>query len=320
MALFLSEEDVQQLLPMAEALRAVEHSCAEQHSGEAVNDSRRRIFLPGLSFHYMAGALAGEHLLGMKVYTVAAGKARFLVLLFDTNSGDLLCLVEADHLGRLRTGAASGLATRYLARADASRVALIGAGRQARTQLAAVAAVRRVSEARVYSRDSAKRQEFCRAMAERLELSVKPAESAEEAVRFGEIIITATNSRTPVLQGAWLSPGTHINAIGANAAARRELDGAAVGRASLIAVDSLEQARQEAGDLIQGLAGRQESWGRVSELHDIIHGSQPGRASDEEITIFKSCGIALWDVAAAGYVYRQAVQQCRGKDFKLWEK
>ena len=319
MALFLSEEDVQQLLPMPQALECIEASFTEQHAGAAINRARERIFLPGLSFHYMAGAMVDEQLLGMKVYTVASGQARFLVLLFDTQSGDLLALMEADHLGRIRTGAASGVATKYLARAGASRVALIGSGRQARTQLEAVAAVRPVKEVRVFSRDEARRKEFCRKMAERLELAVEPAASPEQAARFGEIVITATNSRDPVLKGEWLSPGVHVNAVGANISTRREIDEAVLNRAKIIAVDSLDQARSEAGDLIQGFAALHRSWDSVVELHDIIQESKPGRTSDEEITIFKSCGIAIWDVTAAGHVYRQALQKGKGSTLKIWQ-
>jgi ornithine cyclodeaminase/alanine dehydrogenase-like protein (mu-crystallin family) len=319
MALFLSEDDVQQLLPMPAAIECIEASFTEQHAGAAINRDRERIFLPGFSFHYMAGAMADEQLLGMKVYTVAAGQARFLVLLFNTQSGDLLALVEADHLGRLRTGAASGVATKYLARADASRVGLVGTGRQARTQLEAVTAVRSVKAARVYSRDETRRREFCEEMTARLGCPVEPAASAEAAARFGDIVITATTSHDPVVKGEWLRPGVHLNVIGANISTRREIDEATLNRARIIAVDSLHQARGEAGDLIQGFATLNRTWDDVVELHDIIQGSRSGRTSDEEITIFKSCGIAIWDLAAAAYVYRGALQKGKGNTFKIWQ-
>jgi ornithine cyclodeaminase/alanine dehydrogenase-like protein (mu-crystallin family) len=315
MALFLSEKDVQELLPMPRAIECIEASFAEQHTGGAINRSRQRIFLPGISFHYMAAALAGEQWLGMKVYTVTAGQARFLVLLFDARSGNLLALVEADHLGRIRTGAATGVATKHLAPSGASRVGLVGAGRQACTQIEAVAAVRPVKAARVFSRDETRRREFSEKMSARLGFPVEPVASAEQAVRFGDVIITATSSRDPVVRGDWLRPGTHVNAIGANSATRREIDEATLSRAKLIAVDSLEQARDEAGDLIQGL----RSWDGIVELHDIIQGSRPGRTSEEEITIFKSCGIAIWDMAAAGHVYREALQKGKGNNFKIWQ-
>lgn len=312
MMLFLSEIEVQELFSMDRALERVEASFFAQHSGQAVNRSRERIFLPHTSLHYMAAALPAEKLLGMKIYTVAGAALRFVVLLYDAESGELLALVEADHLGRIRTGAASGVATKHLARADASRVGVIGTGRQARTQLEAVAQVRRVTAARVFSREKQRRHDFCLEMGERLRLKIEPAESAEDATHFGDIVITATTSRDPVVRGDWLRPGTHINAVGANMPDRREVDDSTLARASVIAVDFLEQAQEEAGDLIQGLASLPRGWESVVELHEIVAGSRRGRSSDHEITLFKSSGIALWDVASAGYVYRQALKKGKG--------
>lgn len=305
---------------MERALECVEASFIQQHSRRAVNRARERIFLPGISLHYMAAALPDEKLLGLKIYTVVRDAMRFVLLLFDSESGDLLALVEADHLGRRRTGAASGVATQCLARPYACRAGMIGAGGQARTQLAAVAQVRKLEAAVVFSRDPTRRQQFCGEMSKQLHLNVEPAESAEAAARFGDIVITATTSSQPVLRGEWLRPGTHVNAIGANMTTRREIDDGVLARASVIAVDSLEQAKEEAGDLVQGLASIPGGWDGVTELHDILGGSRPGRASDEQITVFKSSGIALWDVAAAGYIYQQARQKGKGKELRVWEK
>jgi alanine dehydrogenase len=316
--LFLSEEDVQQLFPMAEAIECVEASFLAQARGQAINRSRERIFLPHTSLHYMAAALAEESRVGMKIYTISRAAWRFLVLLYDGTSGELLAMLEADHLGRIRTGAASGVATRYLARAKASRVGLIGAGRQARTQLESIALVRKITAVKVFSRDPDRRRAFCGEMSARIGTSVDPAESLEAAARFGEIVITATTSHQPVVRGEWLLPGTHVNAIGANMTDRREIDDASLARADLIAVDSLEQAKEEAGDLVQGLAALANGWASVVELQQVVSGSQPGRASAEGITIFKSSGIALWDVAAADFIYRQAIATGRGKKVAVW--
>jgi ornithine cyclodeaminase/alanine dehydrogenase-like protein (mu-crystallin family) len=322
MALFLTEADVQELLPMERALECVEASFRAQAGGRAMNRARERILLPRCSLHYMAAALPQEKWLGMKIYTVTRADFRFFVLLFDAETGKLLALMQADHLGRLRTGAASGIATKYLARRAASRVGLIGTGRQARTQLEAVAQVRKLTAVKVFGRDEQRRLDFCREMSAHAALAgvaVEPAGSAEEAARFGEIVITATNSREPVVLGAWLEPGTHINAIGANMADHRELDQAAISRAAIIAVDSLEQSRKEAGDLIQALSRSQQgpSWGDVVELHSILAGAVLGRRSEEEITLFKSVGIALWDVAVAGYLYCQALEKGKGRQLDL---
>lgn len=297
---------------MERALERVEASLVALAGGNAVNRARERIFLPQTSLHYMAAALQEEKLLGIKIYAIAPAAWRFVVLLFSAQDGELLAIMEADHLGRIRTGAASAIATKYLARRDASRVGLIGAGRQARTQLEAVAMVRPVNAVRVFSRDEKRRDEFCREMGRRLRLEVKACESAEAATRFGDIVITATTSRDPVVQGEWVRPGTHLNAIGANMAKRRELDDATLAAASIIAVDSLEQAKVESGDLIRGLANLGRDWQGLIELHEIVAGQRAGRRTDEEITLFKSNGIALWDVAVAGYVYRQALEKGRG--------
>ncbi|HUI42103.1 MAG TPA: ornithine cyclodeaminase family protein [Terriglobia bacterium] len=316
--LFLSEDEVQELLPMEKALECVTASFMAQHSGRAVNRSRERIILPEVSLHYMAAGLADSNLVGMKIYTISRAAWRFLVLLYHGSSGELLAILEADHLGRIRTGAASGVATRQMAHPDASRVGVIGTGRQARTQLQAVAQVRKIDAARAFGRDRLRQETFTREMTAELGFPVEPADSAEAAVRFGQIVITATTSSEPVLKGAWLSPGTHVNAIGANMVTRRELDDEALDRSAVIAVDTLEQAREEAGDLIQGFAALRRGWDDVLEIHEIVGGSRPGRTSDQEITLFKSSGIALWDVAAAGYVYQQALESGMGRRATFW--
>lgn len=315
--LFLSEKDVLEVFPMETALERIEASFVAQGHHQAMCQVRQRLFLPAVSLHYMAGALPGEHLLGMKIYTVSRGTLRFVVLLYDADKGELLAMIEADHLGRIRTGAASGVATKYLSRPDSSTLAVIGAGRQARTQIEAISLVRRLNQVRVYSRDEAKRQAFCKEIRERLQVDVVAAETAEAAIRSSDIAVTATSSGVPVLFGDWLSPGTHVNAIGANIASRRELDDQALLHASVIAVDSLDQAKVEAGDLIQGFRDSPERWESVTELKDIIAGNQPGRRAPEEITVFKSTGIALWDVAAAGVIYQRALEAGLGRHLEL---
>ena len=199
MALFLTESEVLELFPMERAIERIESSFIAQHQGEAINRSRERIFLPHSSLHYMAAALPADNLLGMKIYTVTRSAWRFVVLLFDAASGALLAVLEADHLGRIRTGAASGVATKFMARRDASCAGVIGTGRQARTQLEAVARVRKLTEARVFGRDEKRRRDFCKEMTERLGFTVEPVESAEAAVRPADIVIAmgphGTNSR-----------------------------------------------------------------------------------------------------------------------------
>ncbi len=317
MTLFLTESDVQELLPMDRALECVEASLVAQDNDRAVNRSRERILLPQMSLHYMAGALPDSQHVGMKIYTVTREDFRFLVLLYDAVSGRLLSLMQADHLGRIRTGAASGIATKYLARPDASRVGMLGTGRQARTQLQAIARVRKLTGVKAFSRDKNRLGGFCREMSEELGVPVGPASSPQEAIRFGEIVTTATTAQQPVVFGDDLQPGTHVNAVGANAANRRELDDEVIARADLIAVDSLDQSRKESGDLIQGLAHLARGWEGLIELHSVVTGKHPGRTSADQITLFKSHGIALWDVAVAGFVYQQALQQGKGRELEI---
>lgn len=316
--LFLTETDVQELFPMPRAIDCVTASFKAQHDGSAINRSRERVFLPETSLHYMAAGHTREKLLGMKIYTVSRDALRFLVLLYDGESGALLAMLEADHLGRIRTGAASGVATAYMARPDAARVCVIGTGSQARTQLEAVAAVRPVQDAHVFGRDTNRREAYAREMTSKLRVRVEAVASAESAVRGADIVITATTSREPVLKGEWLEPDAHINAIGANMLNRRELDDASLARASLIAVDTIEQAKEEAGDLVQGLPAIRGGWSSVIELHDIVAGARSGRNSASEITIFKSSGIALWDVISAEYIYRRALEEGKGRRIPMW--
>lgn len=303
---------------MPRAIECVTASFNAQHDGSAMNRSRERVFLPDTSLHYMAAGYTREKLLGMKIYTVSRDALRFLVLLYDGESGAWLAMLEADHLGRIRTGAASGVATTHMARADAARVGVIGTGGQARTQLEAVAAVRAIRRAHVFGRGRGGREAFAKEMTAKLGFDVVAVESAEAAVRGGDVVITATSSRDPVLKGEWLEPGAHVNAIGANMLNRRELDDASLTRAALIAVDTLEQAKEEAGDLVQGLGAIRGGWGGVTELHEIVAGSRPGRNSASDITIFKSSGIALWDVIAAGYIYRKALEAGKGRRIPIW--
>lgn len=303
---------------MPRAIECVTASFKAQHDGSAINRSRERIFLPDTSLHYMAAGYTREKLLGMKIYTVSRDGLRFLVLLYDGETGALLAMLEADHLGRIRTGAASGVATAYLARADAARVGVIGTGSQARTQLEAVAAVRAIRSARVFGRNRERREAFAKEMTGKLGFEVIAVENAGAAVTAADVVITATSSRDPVIKGEWLEPGTHINAIGANMLNRREVDDATLARAALIAVDTLEQAKEEAGDLVQGLNAIRGGWSSVVELHEMAAGARPGRKSASDITIFKSSGIALWDVISAEYIYRRALEAGRGRRIPLW--
>jgi alanine dehydrogenase len=319
MTLHISEAEVRDVLTMPMAIEAVEEISRKQATGEVVVHPRRRFELPGGGFfHYMAAADFSAGFVAMKQYTYVRGKLRFLVPLYEMATGDLLALIEADYMGQLRTGAASGVATKYLARKDARIVAIIGTGGQARTQLEAVAAVRKLESARAYGRDAAKRESFCKEMSERLGVSVQPCASSGEAVRGADIVSTATTTSQPVVAGADLAPGAHINAIGANHAHKRELDDEAVASADVIVVDSVEQSRQEAGDLIIAFHGDEICWTGVKKLSEVVAGKASGRTSDSEMTLFKSNGIASWDLAVAMKVYALARERGLGRELPLW--
>ncbi len=319
MTLHLSEAEVRQVLTMPVALEAVEEISRKQATGEVLVHPRRRFELPsGGFFHYMAAADFTAGFLAMKQYTFVRGKIRFLVPLYEIASGDLVAMIEADYMGQLRTGAASGVATKYLARRDASVAAIIGTGGQARTQLEAIAAVRELKSARVYGRNAERRKKFCEEMSSRIGVTVEPANSSSEAARGAHILCTATTASQPVVSGADLASGLHINAIGANHAHKRELDDEAVAGADVIVVDSVEQSRQEAGDLIIAFQGDEICWTGVKKLSDVVAGKVSGRTSDTEVTLFKSNGIASWDLAVAMRVYAQAREQGLGRSLPFW--
>src|SRR5712664_1342227 len=303
-------------MPMA--LEAVEEISRKQASREVLVHPRRRFELPsGGFFHYMAAADFSAGFLAMKQYTFVRGKIRFLVPLYEIASGDLVAMIEADYMGQLRTGAASGVATKYLARRDGSVAAIIGTGGQAKTQLEAIAAVRKLSSARVYGRNADRRKRFAEEMSQKIGVLVEPDTYASDAARGAHIICTSTASQ-PVLSGADLASGMHINAIGANHAHKRELDDEAVASADVIVVDSIEQSRQEAGDLIIAFKGDEICWTGVKKLSEVVAGKASGRTSDTEVTLFKSNGIASWDLAVAMQVYAKARENGLGRNLPFW--
>jgi alanine dehydrogenase len=300
---YLTEQNVRDLLPMQDCIALMQTAFERLASGEAINQPRRRLILPtGSVLHYMAAG-DGKYY-GAKIYaTNPRYGAHFLFLLYRAADAQPLAMLEANRLGQIRTGAASGLATRFMAREDAATLAIIGSGFQARTQLEAMRAVRQFTEVRVWSRDPAKRAAFA------AETNTHAVETAEEAVRGAQVVVTATNAKEPVLSSEWIEPGTHINVMGSNQANRREIPTELVRRADLIVVDSIEQARMESGDLVMALEERDWSSPRIVELKDVVAGRAQARTKPDQITLFKSIGLAVEDVIAAGFVYERAQQQ-----------
>jgi ornithine cyclodeaminase/alanine dehydrogenase-like protein (mu-crystallin family) len=328
MTLLLREDDVRAVLTMPDTIAVLDAAFRRQATGESRNTPRSRVVLPEARgvLHVLSAFAPGEPghperdgpgVFGLKTYSAVAGTVRFAVLLYSGDDGRLLAIIEADWLGQMRTGAASGLATRYMARPDADTLALIGSGGQARTQLLAISAVRPLTRVAVYGRDSERREQFCAEMAARTGLSVVPVESAEEAVRAAAIVVTATTAREPVVLGEWLPAGAHVNAMGSNWHNRREIDDVAVERSAVVAVDALDQARIEAGDLLIPAAHGRFDFARAVELGHVVAGETPGRTAPDDITLFNSLGIALEDIAVAGHVYAIAHEQGRGDEINL---
>jgi ornithine cyclodeaminase/alanine dehydrogenase-like protein (mu-crystallin family) len=288
---YFTESDIQELLPISEAIRLMRMAFEALKIGRAQNQPRRRLILEsGSVLHSMAGAVGNYF--GTKFYsTNPRYGAHFYFFLYDSKTAQPLAMMEANYLGQIRTGAASGYATDLLANPKAETLAIIGSGFQARTQLDAIRAVRPIQTVRVWSRSEEKRLKFAE------ERSVTAASSAEEAVRGADIVVTATNAKDPVLESSWISDGTLVNAMGSNVANRRELPADLVKRAALVAVDSLEQAKIEAGDLILA-----DSWANVVELQNIEPHHDPNH-----VTIFKSIGLGVEDVAAGAYIYERAL-------------
>ena len=296
--LYLTEADVRQLLPMPECIRIMRETFEALRDGSAQNQPRRRLILKtGSVLHSMAGAWGNYY--GTKFYAANPKYgAHFLFALYDAQTAAPLALMEANSLGQIRTGAASGYATDLMANPKAEVVGIIGSGFQARSQLKAVRVVRNVREVRVWSRKTENARSFADQM------NAVAVESAQAAVHDADIVTTATNAKEPVLEADWIRPGTHINAMGSNMATRRELPADLVCRADVIAVDSLEQAKMEAGDLILA-----NCWDHVVELQAVRPDYEPGR-----ITVFKSIGLGVEDVAAGAYVYEQARRKNLGRN------
>ena len=315
MALFLNEKDVEQLLTMPLALEAVEDAHRQLSGTQASDIPRQRTRQPQTTLHILQGALPQLDAIGYKAYTSNRSGVRFLVHLFAASSGRLRAVIEADRLGMMRTGAAAGVATRWLARPDAAVAGVFGAGWQAEGHIAAIAAVRPLQLVKVHARRADRLAAFCTRMSQRLEIEVRPVDSPEEVVRDSDIVGTVTTASTPLFSGEWLSPGTHVNGAGSNSLIRRELGEDVLKRCSPIVVDSVETALREAGDLLPLLEKGRLQARALIELGDVICGRRAGRSTADEITLFESQGMAVQDLAVA--VRLEALARERGLGVEL---
>ena len=311
--LYLTEAEVARVVTMDLALDAVSAAFRKLALDEAVNVPRQRCQTDQVRLHVLPAAAKTLGVLGFKAYTTAKTGARFHVTLYDGRTGELTAILEADLLGQFRTGAASGVATKKLARADAATLGCIGTGKQARTQVLAVCKVRPIQKVHVFGRDADRRKTFAGQLAGETGVEVVPVETAEAAVRGHDIVVTATSAREPVLLGEWVSAGQHLNLIGSNYLANAEADVEVFRKATLVAVDSKDQAKAEAGDFAAALNAGVLHWSDILDLAPLLVGRYPGRESPQDVTVFKSLGLGIEDIALAARVVELARQQGLGK-------
>jgi alanine dehydrogenase len=324
MTLVLSEADVTEAISMADGVRLVEHAFQQHAEGHAVLLPRLGLDLPGNggSFRVMCATMPAVGVFGLKTLTGYPGKrlpgeTYFVLLLFSGETGALRAVMAAAHLTGIRTGAATGVAAKYLARADATVLGVFGAGVQARQQIAALMTVRPISSIKIFDVDQVKARSLAAQLSDQFKVNARSVASARETVAQSDLVVTATTSREPVFSGDWLEEGTHVSGIGANSPSKRELDGATFRRGKIV-VDFREQTLQEAGDLRQALSTGAITIDNVhAELGEIITGRKEGRSSDREITVFKAVGIAVEDIATAAHVYEQAVAKGLGTHIAL---
>jgi alanine dehydrogenase len=306
--LYLTEADVESLLTPPDALEAIEACFERMARGEVENRPRHRHRFEGGAFAVMSAVDKEIERAGVKSYVASAQGARFVVALFDTAKSELAAVIEADRLGQLRTGAASGVAAKYLAKPGAATLGVIGCGWQAESQVECIReAVPTIETVVAYCRTEKNLKRFCR------KVKAEAGESHRDPAGQ-DIVVTATNSADPVLRGEWLRDGALVCAMGANVARHRELDNVVLERAAFVSCDSKEQAKLESGDLIEPIAGGVLDWLEVYELHEIIGGEVSGRSSPEDIVVFKSNGLAAWDVAIATKAVELARERGVGTD------
>jgi alanine dehydrogenase len=315
-AIYLTEADVQRLVTVKDAIATLEELFATWGQPSTANIPRRRARLPGGALNLMGASYGAKNVYGLKAYAAMKG-GQFHTLLYSSVDGKLKAMIEADLFGQLRTGAASGLATKLMANPDARTLGMIGVGRQSRTQAVAVCAVRPIKRVNVFARTPESRESYARSLEKELGIEVRPAPSAEACVAEADVVVTITKSAEPVCRAGWLAKGVHVNAAGANSGDRRELDGETVLRATVKVTDHVEQARMEAGEFRDLVAAEKLDWSDVRELGEVVTGKIKGRTSPSDLTLFKSLGIALEDVAFGELVYQRALAAGVGKPMPI---
>ncbi len=305
MTIFINEEQVQEILDVKSTVDILEESRKSLSTGKGFNSPRKRLptSYSGGNLHFMAASWPEKGIAGHKSYVVTKGKATFVVLLYSTEGEGLLAVIEANMLGQIRTGAASGLASKYLANKNSKKLAIIGSGFQAETQLEAINSQFDLDEIKVFSRSEEKRNKFVNKMGNKLNINIKAYDSSDEATSNADIISLITNSNVPVITNSQITNGMHINAAGGNSWLRSEISSDSIGKFNFVSCDDVEQAKNECKELMDATEKGIISWSNVNELSNVIDGKIKGRNNSEDITLYESLGIAIQDIAAAKYIY-----------------
>jgi len=317
MALLIREAEVNELISMSDAADAVEEGFRQLGVGSAFNNPRSRVKLGGEIMHVLPAALPEMDALGLKSYTAFRSGIRFLVLLYSAKTGELKALIQAQRLGELRTGGAASVAIKHMARTHTPRGALFGAGVMGKAMLEGMLNARSFEQLSVVDVNAVRLDAFCAEMSERHAANIVPARSADEAIEDAQVVVTMTTSKEPVFDGKRLAAGATVVAAGSNLLQKREVDSTVIRRSARIVVESIEQSALEAGDLFVPIDSGHLHWNQVHELSEVVLGSYPGRASDDEINLFKSVGLGLQDMAVAARIYDAAVAAGAGTEVDI---
>jgi len=310
--LWISESDVVSLMNLGDAIEALERGLLREGEGKAQNMLKTHVAWGGSTLHAIGAVFAADGFAGTKTWAHTEGGATPLLILFDSNTGALKAIIEAFAFGQMRTAGASALATRWLAAEDADELGIIGAGKQAISQVAAVMAVRPIKRVRVFSRDAQRRAAFASRVSEEFQTRAVAASSIAEAVHAAPIITVVTRAAEPILHGEMVVPGAHINAVGAIVPSKAEIARDVLSRCNQIVVDSVPSAQKLAKELIDYLGPYQANWRRVRSLAEVVS-ARLQRDSGDDITLFKSLGMGISDLALGIELYRKAVQAGVGR-------
>lgn len=318
MPILITDRDVEQLVDMQECIKVMENALLQVPSGLAWNERSSQIRTPKGFYTVLQGAVLSSGVVGLKVYTARfPSGSRFLTVLHDSETGDLLALLQGRFCTQLRTGAMTAVATQYMARKDSGTAGIIGTGIQARMQLESICAIRQIHTIKAYDIIPDRARTFSVQMSNLLDIPVLPVESAQECVNNVDIVITSTTAPEPVLLGAWLKPGMHVNSIGGGHMSQGEVDVHAIRLADTVVVEDLNDARKSYADLIHATEQGALAWENVNDLPSIVAGKVSVRSCSSAITLFESHGIAISDVAIAEYLYRKAIEKGQGTPLPL---